>query len=499
MSRVLTIRADADQKMGTGHLMRCLALGQAWKDAGGEVTFVTGCKNRRLLERLAQEGFKVHVLTAAYPGREDWQRTLQFMPDSTGHWLVLDGYHFDEHYQQSVKMSGYQLLLIDDLAGLQRCHADIVLNQNLHAEQSAYRVCGSEVSLLLGPRFCLLRREFFKWRGWIRTVSETANKVLITMGGSDPGNITALVLQALQRQEIKSTEAVVALGADNPFETELRAVAKAAGIQVQLVVDAKEMDQLMAWADIAVSAAGATTWELAFMGLPSLLLKLAENQRPVAERMHAAGAALDLWWPDEIVPELLAGRIASLLADYEQRRRLARCSQELVDGEGADRLLMHLEKKRLRLRPVREDDARLLWEWANEPEVRAVSFSPQPVLWTLHFQWLRNRLEEATCYFYLAINADDQPVGQVRFDVSGDEANVSVSLGRQFRGAGYGTELLQLACAKVFREPSVKLLRAYVKPDNQASLNAFAKAGFGRTGTENIRGQAAICLSKRRG
>ncbi len=496
MSRVLTIRADADTKMGTGHLMRCLALGQAWKDAGGEVVFVTGCKSERLLERLTREGFTVHALPAVQQGRDDWQLTRQFMPDDACAWLVLDGYQFDDLYQQRVKECGFQLLLIDDLADRKEYCADIVLNQNLHAEQSAYSVYGTHVRLLLGPRFALLRREFAKWRGWKREVAGTARRVLITFGGADSGNATGLVLHAMQRIEIKGLEAVVTVGAGNPYGAKLQSVAKTSRFPVQLITDSNEMDALMAWADVAVSAAGATAWELAFMGLPSLLLKVAENQRLVAERMHAAGAALDAGWPTEVAPEQLAGRIANLLADHEQRSAMAQCSRKLVDGEGADRLLMRLEKRRLRLRQVRETDARLLWEWANDPEVRAVSFSSQPILWEQHLCWLRAKLEKENCRFFLAVDEEDKALGQVRFDLRENEAVVSVSLGRTFRGAGYGTELLRLACEKMLRDSDVKVIKAYVKPHNQASLNAFLRAGFCCSAKELVQGQEAVCLSR---
>lgn len=497
MSKVLTIRADADSVMGTGHVMRCLALGQAWKDAGGEVVFITACRNTRLLQRLTQEGFAVQALNNPYPHPDDWWQTKQIVPEDTGSWLVLDGYHFDECYQRLVKERGCQLLLIDDLANLQHYCADIVLNQNLHALPSGYSFWGPQGCLLLGPRYVLLRREFQKWRGWKREVSETANKVLVTLGGADSANNTSLVLQALQSAGREGLEAVVAAGAGNRFEAELQSAVENSRVPVQLVIDSMVMDRLMAWADVAVSAAGATTWELAFMGLPGLLLKTAENQRLVAEKMHAAGAALDLGWPEEITPELLAGRIDGLLADYEQRGALTRRAQQLVDGEGTDRLLMRLEKRRLRVRPVRETDARLLWEWANDPEVRAVSFSTQPVLWEQHLDWLRKKLKES-CHFYLAVDGEEEAIGQVRFDIREDEAAVSVSLGRRFRGAGYGTELLRLACGKLFRDSEVKVIKAYVKPDNQASLKAFDRAGFCYSAKELVQRQEAICLSRRR-
>ena len=167
--RNLIVRADASTQIGTGHLMRCLALAQAWKDAGSQVTFITACHSEGLLERLREEGFNLHRLACSYPDAGDWDYTQNVLTISPDAWVVLDGYHFDEVYQQRVKEGGQRLLVIDDMAHLKHYYADIVLNQNLHAEQLKYS-CEPQTRLLLGTRYALLRREFLAWRDWQREV-----------------------------------------------------------------------------------------------------------------------------------------------------------------------------------------------------------------------------------------------------------------------------------------------------------------------------------------
>ncbi|MGQ9755923.1 MAG: UDP-2,4-diacetamido-2,4,6-trideoxy-beta-L-altropyranose hydrolase, partial [Desulfotomaculales bacterium] len=195
-NRTLIIRADANAWIGTGHLMRCLALAQAWQDHGGKVVFITACNSPFLKQRLRNEGFDVVGLQYVHPDPADLKTTMNVLAVHPGAWLVLDGYHFDFTYQRLVKEAGHQLLVIDDMAHLDRYNADIVLNQNIHAHNLHY-FCEPYTRLLLGTKYVLLRREFWSWRNYKREVPEVAKKVLVTMGGSDPGNVTLKVIRAL--------------------------------------------------------------------------------------------------------------------------------------------------------------------------------------------------------------------------------------------------------------------------------------------------------------
>jgi len=156
--------------------------------------------------------------------------------------------------------------------------------------------------------------------------------------------------------------------------------------------------------------------------------------------------------------------------------------------------LMRLRGQRIRLRHVREMDKRLLWEWANDPDVREVSFSVEPIPWERHRQWFDSKLNDPQCVFLIAINAEEQPVGQVRYEISGPDAVVSMSLDTKFRGQGYGRMMLASASRKLFRNSQAQVIHAFVKPENHVSVNAFLKAGFTDLGLTGMNGQEAIHL-----
>ena len=152
----------------------------------------------------------------------------------------------------------------------------------------------------------------------------------------------------------------------------------------------------------------------------------------------------------------------------------------------------------LHLRRVRKDDCRLLWEWANDPEVRAFSFSSEPIPWEQHIRWFQTKLNEADCIFYIAMDGDMIPMGQVRYDIDGNEAVISVSIDRKFRSKGYGSLTIRLASQKLFSVADVEMIHAYVKPGNRAAVRAFVKAGFQKRVRTEVRGHEAVHFALRR-
>ncbi|MFN2453665.1 MAG: UDP-2,4-diacetamido-2,4,6-trideoxy-beta-L-altropyranose hydrolase [Pyrinomonadaceae bacterium] len=351
----LLIRADADARMGNGHLMRCFALAQQWQSEAGEVAFVSYCESARLRQRIEAAGMDFTEVSKTYPNRLDLETTLERLArlkdghaQRTAPRVVLDGYHFDEHYQQAIKSAGYPLLVLDDTVRLKHYYADALLNQNLNAEQLAYQ-CDPETELLLGARFVLLRPEFMVWRAWRRDVPDVARKLLITMGGADPDNVTYQVLRAVQHLTVPDLEAVVLVGANNPhyealqkFVADSQPIADQAEGQktggIRLVRDAHNVPDLMAWADLAVTAGGSTCWEMAFMGLPSITLILADNQSAIAENLHEAGAVVNAGWHDKVTLTSLVETLELLIADAGKRRRMSERGRTLVDGLGAERV-----------------------------------------------------------------------------------------------------------------------------------------------------------------
>jgi len=130
------------------------------------------------------------------------------------------------------------------------------------------------------------------------------------------------------------------------------------------------------------------------------------------------------------------------------------------------------------LKRARQEDCRLIWKWANDPDVRAVSFSSKPIPYDTHTEWFKAKLSDSNCLFYIAEEITHGPVGQVRYDMNGTEATISVSLDRSFRGKGYGSLIIARASEQVFATTCINMIHAYVKKENTGSVKAFIKAGF---------------------
>jgi len=334
----LLVRADAGAHIGTGHLMRCLALAEAWRARGGHAIFITACESDVLRRRILEEGFHVATLKWSHPDPSDWEMTSELLAEHPGAWTVLDGYHFDPAYQQRVREAGHLLLVIDDMAHLDCYHADVVLNQNLNAEQLHYS-CDPETRLLLGTRYVLLRSEFLTWKGWRRQIPDAARKVLVSLGGSDPDNVTLKVIRALQRLGPEGLESIVCVGASNLHYRELELAVRDSTFPIRLERNVSNMPELMAWADVAISAGGSTCWELAFMGLPNIVLVLAENQRAVPEGLQDHGVAANLGWFASVSEGRLAQALADMLHDSNCRREMSQRGQRLIDAGGVERVL----------------------------------------------------------------------------------------------------------------------------------------------------------------
>jgi RimJ/RimL family protein N-acetyltransferase len=156
---------------------------------------------------------------------------------------------------------------------------------------------------------------------------------------------------------------------------------------------------------------------------------------------------------------------------------------------------MHIRGESVRLRRVREDDCRLLWEWANDPEVRAVSFSSESIPWEEHLRWFNAKLGNSGCLLLIAEDSAGVPIGQVRFDVvRKNEAVISVSVDRENRGKGFGSTIIRLASQKLCDLTEINVIHAYIKQNNEASFRAFMKAGYKESGVTMISGHQAVHL-----
>jgi UDP-2,4-diacetamido-2,4,6-trideoxy-beta-L-altropyranose hydrolase len=492
----LAIRVDAYTGIGTGHVMRCIALAQAWQDRGGDVTFLSYCDSEGLHQRIIDEGFVFIPIEKPHPYPSDLTQTLNIlkrhapcsMPNAF--WFVVDGYHFTPDYQKVIRKNGYRLLVIDDMAHLDHYHADILLNQNIHASSLHYS-CDRDTVKLLGCEYVLLRMEFLKYKDWKREIPDKAKKILVTMGGGDPDNVTLKVINAIKRLDDPDLEIKVIVGFSNPHVLDIKNAMLPAPCSMLCIENTTNMPGLMAWADMAVSAGGSTCWEIAFMGLPSLIITTADNQAGIAKGLGKAGAGIDLGWHKNISIKQYAHALKEILQDKNKRLSLSEQGQKLVNGKGRQKIIKAMLAEQIKLRRAQENDCELLWKWANDPDNRAVSFSSAPIPWEDHTHWFNSKLNSANCMMYIATMNDRTPLGQIRYDIKQENALISISIDKKFRSKGYGVVLIRKTSQILFNESNVRRVHAYVKQDNNASANVFTKTGFKKLELTTIHAQPA--------
>ncbi len=369
----VAFRVDASTEIGSGHVMRCLTLADALAEIGACCTFVMRQKPGNLEEAVRGRGHSAVMLPALQgsgtptSGKEEpshagwlgthWDHdafeTLTALAGVDLDWLVVDHYALDACWESRVAGCARRLMVLDDLAD-RRHTCDLLLDQNLGRRPEDYAgLVSPETKRLIGPGFALLRNEFVRVReSSLRARAEREPmELLVSLGGVDADNITGDVLDVLaDMPEAGQWQVTVVLGAACPHAARIceqaDAMSRRAGLRVEVIVGASNMAELMAGADLAIGAAGGSAWERCCLGLPTLLIVMADNQRPGARALEAAGAAICLGEPHGVQGRL-AGELRRLMKPgNDVLPELASKAASLCDGLGTRRVLDCLQEVR---------------------------------------------------------------------------------------------------------------------------------------------------------
>ncbi len=335
----LLLRADAGNTVGVGHVMRSIALGQAWRRRGGSVVLVTAELPDRLRRRLRDERFAVWRIDARPGGPGDCHLMGLIAERIRPDWIAMDGYAFDATYQKAMRQHASRVLVVDDFAHAECYTCDVILNQNLNADPSLYVRRDSGTRLLLGPRYALLRAEFSDLLPPSESRTGSGRRVLVTFGGSDPHNMTQRVLESLTLVDDLPLDIVVLLGPENNRHRCLSGLAARMRHAVRLVHDPLDVATLMRDTDLAISAAGSTCWELSYLGVPQILIITADNQQAIARQLAERGGQRSLGWCADWQAHKLAHSVRDVLRNKNQRDAMAHAARKLVDGRGAGRVV----------------------------------------------------------------------------------------------------------------------------------------------------------------
>jgi UDP-2,4-diacetamido-2,4,6-trideoxy-beta-L-altropyranose hydrolase len=489
----IAFRVDASPVIGTGHLARCLALATALRALGAHCSFVTRSLGLDSIAWIALAGFDAIRLPA--PPREriqtkasdtphsgwagvtaalDAEQACAVLQDLRPHWWVVDHYALDSHWHDQVAATlGCRICVIDDLAD-RPLHADLLVDHNPSPDHRAkYRNVVPHVRRLLGgPRFALLGAHYATAARY--AFRQEVQSIGIFLGGTDQLGISAVALRACRSHAGFDGPIQVATTSHNPHLASLTQLAAELG-PTEVLVDLPDLAAFFARHDLQIGAGGGAAWERCCIGAPTLTLQWADNQAVVVDALARRDASRVC---AQLTSEAIGREVAALIADPAARRSLSEQSMGWVDGRGAQRAALAIYADELSLRPAEMADAELAHAWRNDARTRLHFRHPQPVPLNEHLAWWARTLGDDARRLLIAA-CGSRSVGSVRFDIAGQEAEVSLYLDPELTGLGLGQRMLVAASAWLAAQRmGVRRIVAEVLAANTSSARAFRGAGF---------------------
>ena len=463
-----------------------MSLAVALRANGAEVHFGMRASDVDAAGLAHAEGFQATVLalpgTGDLPAQADADAFVALATASVD-WVVVDHYRLDARWHAAVRRGlACRIAVIDDLAD-RPLDCDALIDHNFvhdpgHRQRYAAQLQRTPQAWLCGPRFALLgpayqSRPAFQVAAQVRSIG-------IFLGGTDPANLSATALRACRQGSGFTGPVEIASTSANPHLASLvRSVA--ADPAACLVLDQPDLADFFARHDLQIGAGGGATWERCCIGVPSLTLCVADNQRAVIPALQALGALIST---ADNSPASITQALRLLLDGHALRQDLARRSQALVDGRGAGRVALAMAARvpgELALQAVTMADARLLWLWRNHPVTRSVSRDAAQIAWPDHQAWLQRTLDNNRRRLWLA-RIGTTPVGVIRFDAQGERRHeVSLYLDPEMHGLGLGAALLNAGERLLVAQAGQARVEAEVLPDNQTSHRLFLAAGYSNT------------------
>ncbi len=479
MSRTphIIFRADASRAIGGGHVMRCLTLADALLASGCRISFVTRPETLAVVPRIEASPYGVMALA----GTESEIRAAALDRRLNADWLVIDHYGLEAADETDWRAAAPRIMVLDDLAN--RPHdCDLLVDSSFGRTKSAYRrLLASPVPILAGPDFALIRPAFREKRKEVleRRKAPPAGlpRLFVSLGLTDVGGITATVIEKLLAARINAViDCLVPVWA--PSAGPLQALAsRHPNLKVHKGI--KDPAPLMAEATLAIGGGGQTSFERCVLGLPSLVMILADNQERATRILAESGAA--------IIGERdsLAEQVRELLDAPERLHAMSAMAASLVDGEGTRRVLKPLLTPRVTFRKADARDGELVLSWRNDPETRRQSRETAQISATAHAAWYAARLADPDTLL-LIVEADAKPVGAVRFERKNPAlAQVSANLAPEVRGQGMAVPMLSGAMMQANRSGFCRKVEVEVREENIASLRLVEACNFRRIGASS--------------
>jgi UDP-2,4-diacetamido-2,4,6-trideoxy-beta-L-altropyranose hydrolase len=353
-SKIAVFRVDASFEIGTGHVVRCLALSARLRNGGFDVTFVCRELPGDLCHTIQEKGFRVYRLKE--PGRQghsiqpnnnadmrETQAMLRLLPVMPA-WLIVDHYHLDASWEQGLRSTVRKIMVIDDVPARQHV-CDFLIDQNCYdSMRERYRTfVPPGCTMLLGPDFAMVRPEFIAARGNGQARNGKVKRVLVFLGGSDPTNQTLKVLDAFRLLNCQELSLDILIGINNVHRSKIE---NAASVLPRSVChfNASNVSELMAAADLYIGSPGIATWERCCVGLPSIIMTTHPAQVETAQYLHSKKISLYMGESRAITAEQIAASVSHVISNPEMLSEFSKNSLATVDGQGVERCFREMRK-----------------------------------------------------------------------------------------------------------------------------------------------------------
>lgn len=358
----IAFRTDSSIDIGVGHVMRCLTLADSLQLNDADILFITRQHQGNINNLILEKGYKVYGLPSnttnmstqsnnkeqnpysewlGVPWQEDAKQTKKILSEFEPELLIVDHYAINYKWELEVNSSCNYLMVIDDLAD--RKHScDILLDQTHGRSSIDYQlIVPKDCLLLLGSEYALLRAEFLQWReqSLESRINPELNQLIISLGGSDKDNITGQIIEALSECILPAElNIIIVMGFNAPHIDNVLQLVKNLPCNTQILQNISNMAELMSNSDLAIGAAGTTSWERCCLGLPTLLIVMADNQRKIADTLERCGAGI-------MIPNPVKKNLKNIMSGLTNKvmNTLSLNSSELIDGSGTERVVSKIQ------------------------------------------------------------------------------------------------------------------------------------------------------------
>ena len=475
MKKVL-FRVDSSSKIGGGHLIRCLELAKLFKKNEYKIFFI--CRNfvGNLNNGVTEENFNLLLIDDPSKNYERDFNNSEILIKNLGkfNFLVVDNYQLDILWESQMRKYAKKIIAIDDLAN-RKHDCDILIDQNF-AENNDLRYEGlvnKNTIKLLSPKYSIIKKEF-RNINIKKSVNKKVENIFICFGATDPSNHSIKVIEALDLLNYE-------LNSINVFTTEenlnYEALKKKCSTTKNCFFYSNkfQLPEILSSCDLAIGSGGSMCWERAFLGVPSIVFGIAKNQIEIIKALIKNEIVVGEHWNPKPDINLIKYWLKFVIDNPKILGKLSNKSKEMVDGFGLDRINEYIKPVEFKFREVTLNDAKKLFVWRNNPNIRNISKNKNTLKFESHIIWLKKVLRDPKILFLIAEN-EKEPIGVIRFNISQNIANVSIYKVPNSRKS-FG--LIKKSSNWLFKSnPNIKGIRAEILEENEISYNAFYSAGY---------------------